>query len=101
MFVYIQSERTGKNNCISDLWTVGHYTPSGKWEPESDWGTAAEAGARCHYLNGGGADPEVVEALATMTAAVEADPKKQNRGLITGIVDAAKAALSKAQKVRK
>jgi uncharacterized protein YbdZ (MbtH family) len=35
------------------LWTVGFYTPQGKWEPESDHKTAEEAATRVHYLNGG------------------------------------------------
>lgn len=35
------------------LWTVGFYTPDGKWEPESDHSSDAEAAARVHYLNGG------------------------------------------------
>jgi hypothetical protein len=45
MYVYIQSE--------PQLWTVGFYRPGGKWEPESDHGTPAEAAARVAYLNGG------------------------------------------------
>jgi hypothetical protein len=35
------------------LWTVGFYTRAGSWEPESDHGSAEEAAARVHYLNGG------------------------------------------------
>ena len=45
MYVYIKSE--------PGLWTVGHYDPSGKWEPESDHDNTEAAAARCHYLNGG------------------------------------------------
>lgn len=45
MWVYINSE--------PGLWTVGFYSPDGKWHPDSDWGTSEEAGARVHYLNGG------------------------------------------------
>ncbi len=37
----------------SGLWTVGYYTPSGEWVPESDHATADEASKRVHYLNGG------------------------------------------------
>jgi hypothetical protein len=44
-YVYIQSEPS--------LWTVGFYKPDGKWEPESDHSTTAEAAARASYLNGG------------------------------------------------
>lgn len=45
MYVYIQSE--------SGLWTVGFYDPSGKWIPETDWGSKDNASKRVHYLNGG------------------------------------------------
>lgn len=44
------------------LWTVGFYTPAGTWEPETDHGTADEAAARVHWLNGGTApDPAPIE----------------------------------------
>ena len=45
MYVYIQSE--------PELWTVGHYSPAGKWIPESDHATPEKAAERVHYLNGG------------------------------------------------
>jgi hypothetical protein len=45
MCVYINSE--------PGLWTVGFYSPDGKWHPDSDWGTSKEAADRVHYLNGG------------------------------------------------
>lgn len=44
MYVYLQSE--------PGLWTVGFYTPDGKWEPESDHESAAAAAERVHWLNG-------------------------------------------------
>lgn len=44
-YVWIDSE--------PGLYTVGFYDPSGKWHPESDHGTRAEAASRVHYLNGG------------------------------------------------
>jgi hypothetical protein len=44
MYVYVRSEE--------QLWTVGFYTPDGKWIPESDWGTKEEAAKRVAYLNG-------------------------------------------------
>lgn len=54
MYVYIQSE-TGQYA----LWTVGFYSPDGKWEPESDHATPDAAAERVHYLNGGQAkEPE-------------------------------------------
>ncbi len=45
-YVYIQSE--------PGLWTVGFYDPTGKWHPESDHGSRADAADRVAYLNGGG-----------------------------------------------
>ncbi len=45
MWVCIQSE--------PNLWTVGFYSPDGKWCAESDHKTAFEAAERVHYLNGG------------------------------------------------
>lgn len=45
MYVYIRSE--------PQLWTVGHYDPQGRWQPESDHSTAGEAAERVAYLNGG------------------------------------------------
>lgn len=35
------------------LWTVGYYSPDGKWQPESDHEKRDEAAERTHYLNGG------------------------------------------------
>ena len=35
------------------LWTVGFYTPDGKWIPEGDYGTQGDAAERCAWLNGG------------------------------------------------
>lgn len=57
-YVYIQSERAGQkisegNYLEHNLYTVGFYTPSGKWEPESDHATREEAAKRVAYLNGG------------------------------------------------
>ncbi|MCR9051272.1 MAG: hypothetical protein ACE362_19915 [Phaeodactylibacter xiamenensis] len=45
MYVYIQTEPT--------LFTVGFYDPNGKWHPESDHSTRAEAVERVAKLNGG------------------------------------------------
>jgi hypothetical protein len=44
MYVYLQSE--------PGLWTVGFYTPDGKWESESDHESAEAAAQRVHWLNG-------------------------------------------------
>jgi len=43
-YVYLKSE--------PELFTVGFYDPTGKWQPESDHHTAAEAAARVAWLNG-------------------------------------------------
>lgn len=48
-YVYQRSEPS--------LWTVGYYQ-DGKWEPESDWPTPAEAARRVSALNGGSAMKE-------------------------------------------
>ena len=39
------------------LWTVGFYRPDGKFEPESDHGSAGEAAARVAWLNGSQGQP--------------------------------------------
>jgi len=48
-WVYIQSEHTSAGS----LWTVGFYSPDGKWHPESDHESQENASERVHYLNGG------------------------------------------------
>jgi hypothetical protein len=48
MYAYIQTE--------PNLWTVGHYTPSGKFISESDHKSTDDAAARVHWLNGGNTD---------------------------------------------
>ena len=53
MYVYIQSE--------SGLWTVGFYSPDGKWNPESDHSSKEEAANRIHWLNGGEIEPVVIQ----------------------------------------
>ena len=45
MYVYIKSE--------PGLWTVGFYSPDGKWHPESDHDSVDEAAKRVYWLNGG------------------------------------------------
>lgn len=53
MYVYILSQRAGRDGCDNDLFTVGFYDPSGKWNPESDFATRDEAADRVAFLNGG------------------------------------------------
>jgi hypothetical protein len=43
-YVYVRSE--------PGLWTVGFYRPDGRWEPDSDHGSADEAAERVAWLNG-------------------------------------------------
>jgi len=45
VWVYVKSE--------PQLWTVGFYSPDGKWHADSDFNSKEEAAERCHYLNGG------------------------------------------------
>jgi hypothetical protein len=35
------------------LYTVGFYSPDGRWHPDSDHAKQELAAERCHYLNGG------------------------------------------------
>jgi hypothetical protein len=44
-WIYVQTE--------PQLYTVGFYTPDGKWITDSDWSSRDEARERVHYLNGG------------------------------------------------
>lgn len=53
MYVYIKSE--------PQLWTVGFYTPDGKWVPESDYECRDDAAERVHWLNGGGKQGDIRE----------------------------------------
>lgn len=46
MYVYKQTQLD------PDLWTVGFYDPSGKWEPESDHESSEAAAEQVRYLNG-------------------------------------------------
>lgn len=45
-YVYLKSE--------PGLWSVGFYTPSGVWQPESDHDTTDKAAERVAWLNGSG-----------------------------------------------
>lgn len=35
------------------LWTVGFYSPDGRWHADSDHSSREDAAKRVHYLNGG------------------------------------------------
>jgi len=54
MYVYLRSE--------PNLWTVGFYTPAGKWEPDSDHDSPGKAVERVRYLNGSDSH-RIIEAL--------------------------------------
>lgn len=43
-YIYLRSE--------PGLWTVGHYDPDGRWEPESDHNRPEAAAERVAWLNG-------------------------------------------------
>ena len=49
MYVYIHSET---NEYGQWLYTVGFYSPDGKWHPESDHANMEEAAKRVAWLNG-------------------------------------------------
>ena len=54
-YVYILSE--------PGLWTVGFYDQRGEWHPDSDHGDREDAAKRVHYLNVGGVNSSLDEAL--------------------------------------
>jgi len=54
MYVYIESENWYDDEGVHHfLYTVGHYDPTGKFIPDSDYNSRDEAAQRVHYLNGG------------------------------------------------
>jgi len=53
MYVFVESEE--------ELWTVGFYTPNGRWMSESDHSSSEKAAARTNYLNGGSASKRFTE----------------------------------------
>ncbi|MGA2504211.1 MAG: hypothetical protein ABSG01_08995 [Anaerolineales bacterium] len=54
MWVYINSE--------PGLFTVGFYSPDGRWHGDSDHDSRDKAATRVHWLNGGG-DKNVAKAM--------------------------------------
>jgi hypothetical protein len=53
MYVYEQTEFAGQKGATSNLYTVGHYDPTGRWHSESDHADKEAAAERVSYLNGG------------------------------------------------
>lgn len=52
MYVYIQTEFAGRDGATNNLWTVGHYDPTGKFHAESDHADRLNAANRVAFLNG-------------------------------------------------
>ena len=52
MWVYINSE--------PGLWTVGFYSPDGKWHTDADYGDRDKARERVAWLNGGSPIPRSI-----------------------------------------
>ncbi|MGW0058093.1 hypothetical protein [Nocardia nova] len=82
MYSYMRTE--------TELWTVGHYDPEGKWIPESDHGSSEEAADRVVLLNGGtppnraaATTGDVGDRLAEILAGIDpADALKVLDGLV-------------------
>lgn len=92
MFVYVKSEPS--------LWTVGHYTPDGRWIAESDHGSSEEAARRAALLNGGAtAAPEMREAPEDIAVALQRrlETRGGGGGWICGLLTIAGRALERAR----
>lgn len=71
MYVYIKSE--------PGLWTVGFYSPNGKWNTDSDHNSKQEAGERVAFLNG----QQVSTPIPILTPCVELEKEVERlKGLI-------------------
>ncbi len=46
-------EQFGVRTDSERTWTVGYYSPDGKWHPDHDYSSQEQAAERVHYLNGG------------------------------------------------
>jgi hypothetical protein len=55
MYVYKKTEKC--------LWTVGFYSPDGKWHPESDYDSTDAAAVRVQRLNGNLGPHRTLEAI--------------------------------------
>ncbi len=60
-----------------ELWTVGHYDPSGEWHPESDHDCEADASDRVAVLNG--SDIVLLEKLAAELSRLRPDAELMRR----------------------
>lgn len=83
------------------LWTVGDYTPSGEWVPESDHDSPEEAAARVRWLNGGGVESQIVaqllEACKLIVAAEKAVTEEGNYQLLVEATEVARATIAAAK----
>lgn len=52
-WVYLKNRQEGEGGRVSYLYTVGFYTPDGKWVAIADYDNEGSAGESVHYLNGG------------------------------------------------
>lgn len=51
-YVYVRTEKAGKDGAEHDLYTVGFYCPEGRFIPDSDHATTDAAAKRVNFLNG-------------------------------------------------
>lgn len=82
MWIYKQTETAAEQDYQGPgLWTVGYYTPTGEWHPESDWSSPEDAAKRCTYLNGDLSGPKEDEgaALDEILQRLDALDQKLNR----------------------
>lgn len=84
-YVYIQTEPS--------LWTVGFYTPAGKWEPDSDHDSPSKAAERVHCLNGGDDQHQITRLRkATQKMVQAADNMALTNGITGELLSATEAA---------
>lgn len=77
-WVYLRSE--------PGLWTVGYYAPGGRWHPESDHRSEADAAKRVAYLNGDHGDliDQMAQFLRRLMAAHRAQLPSETQDLYGG-----------------
>ena len=80
MYVYIKSE--------TNLWTVGFYSPDGKWHSDSDWPNQIDASNRVIELNGGARRVSTIEPPDPQdeTLAKAIRTYEENIGIITPMI---------------
>lgn len=63
MWIYKQTEFSGKEGATNDLFTVGHYDSDGKFQPIKDFNEEVQAVFLVNYLNGGKGDITLIKDL--------------------------------------